>query len=174
MTHPDDEKLAIETAAMDLFNYAIDREDTRILMARLPKEGDAQRNTVEYELQILKIITVGWSIAYHVERPSVRNYLAEHYWAAVQGLSGSLSSAAGLMAGRQIDYFQVLKDRLNIYVEAMKENPQATEPAAVIGPEFAKVCADMDDVHTIIAGSRMFAAVVAGVRQYLDQSGLRS
>lgn len=174
MKQSEDEKSAIDTAAADLFNYAVDRQDTKILMARLPKEGDAQRNTVEYELQILKIITVGWSIAYHVEKTSARNCLAERYWTAVQGLSGSVSSEAGLMAGRQIDYFQVLKDRLNMYVEAMNRNPHANEPAAVIGPEFARVCADMDDVYTIMTGSRMFAAVVAGVRQYLDQSGLLS
>lgn len=170
----EDEKSAIETAAVDLFNYAVDRQDTRILMDRLPTEGEAQRNTVEYELQILKIITVGWSIAYYVEGPSARNCLSERYWTAVQGLSGSLSCAAGLMAGRKIDYFQVLKDRLNMYVEAMNRNPHAGEPAAVIGSEFARVCADTDDVHTIMTGSRMFAAVVAGVRQYLDQSGLMS
>jgi hypothetical protein len=163
---------AIETAALDLFNYAVDREDVKILMARLPTEGEAKRNTVEYELQILKIIGVGWSIAYHVERPSLRNQLAEHYWTAVQGLSQSLSSAAGLMVGQQIDYFQILKDRLNLYVEAMGRKPNASEPAVVIGPEFARICGNADDVYTVVTGSRMFSAVIAGVRQYLDQSGL--
>lgn len=163
---------AIEKAALDLIHYAVDREDVKTLMGRLPASGEAIRNTVEYELQILKIIGVGWSIAYCVEDPSVRNRLAEQYWSAVQGLSETLSNAAGLMAGRQVDYFQVLKDRLNSYVEAMSQRPDASEPSAVIGPVFARNCGREDDVYTIVTGSRMFASVIGEVCKYLDQSGL--
>ena len=34
-----------------------------------------------------------------------------------------------------LDYFQILKDRLDMYVAALTEKPDVTEPAAVIGPE---------------------------------------
>ncbi|MFO7970550.1 MAG: hypothetical protein R6U40_02230 [Desulfobacterales bacterium] len=46
---------------------AIDPEDVRALMAYLLKESDIQRDKVENELQVLKIITVGWSISYYLE-----------------------------------------------------------------------------------------------------------
>ena len=54
----------IEQAAEDLFNYAIDREDVKLLMANLAEQADVKRTTVEYELPILKIISVGWSLSY--------------------------------------------------------------------------------------------------------------
>lgn len=55
-------------AATDLFDFAVDREDTKALMARLPADTAANRVAVEYELQALRIISVGWSISYYLER----------------------------------------------------------------------------------------------------------
>ena len=56
----------IEQAAEDLFNYAIDREDVKWLMGNLAKEADIKWTSVEYELPILKIISVGWSLSYYL------------------------------------------------------------------------------------------------------------
>ena len=60
-------KSPVEQAGEDLFNFAIERDDTKWLMARLPAAADIKPATVEYELQILKIISVGWSISYFLE-----------------------------------------------------------------------------------------------------------
>jgi hypothetical protein len=60
-----DKKTEIEKAGEALFNFAVDREDVKALVANLPEETDIQGVTVEYELQILKIISVGWSISYY-------------------------------------------------------------------------------------------------------------
>ena len=128
----------IEKAGEDLLSFAIDREDVKWLMAQLPEEAEIKLGTVEYELQILKIISVGWSISYYLENSSHKNQLLELYWNAVYELSQSISSTAGLMIDNDIDYFQILKDRLDMYVDAMAKKPDATEPAAVIGPEFAR------------------------------------
>ena len=49
----------IEQAGEDLFNFAIDREDIKRFMEHLAEEADIKRATVEYELQILKMISVG-------------------------------------------------------------------------------------------------------------------
>ena len=62
MEYPEEKKSDIEKVRDDLFNFAIDRGDIKWLMERLPNEANVKRNTVEYELQILKIISVGWSI----------------------------------------------------------------------------------------------------------------
>jgi len=53
------EKTAVEQAGEDLFKFAFDREDVKILMGRLPEKAPTIRNTVEYELQILKIVSTG-------------------------------------------------------------------------------------------------------------------
>lgn len=160
------EKTAVEQAGEDLFKFAFDREDVKILMGRLPEKAPTIRNTVEYELQILKIISIGWSISYFLENYPYKNQITESYWKAVHELSTSLSSSTELMIGKDINYFQIIKDRLDLYVNAMKKRPDVTEPEIIIGPEFAGICKDEDDVFTVMTGSRMFTAALASVKEY--------
>lgn len=158
----------IEQAGDDLFNFAVDRQDVKTLIAHLHDEVQCKPATIEYELQILKIISVGWAVSFYLENKRHKDALAEVFWNAVHGFAESLSETTGLMTGRDIDYFQILKDRLDTYVAALSEKPEATEPAAVIGVEFARACGNVDDVFTIMAGSRMFIAAVGSVKEYLE------
>lgn len=162
------QKPAVEQAGEDLFNFAIDREDVKTLLAALPIDSDIERSKVEYELGILRIISVGWSISYFLEHSPHKNRLAELYWKAVQEVSQSISSTAGLMVGNDIDYFQILKDRLNMYVDAMRQKPDAPAPAGVIGPEFAGACGNINNVYAVLAGTKMFIATVASVKACLE------
>ena len=59
MKNGEREKSGIERAGEELFNFAVDREDVKTLMAYLPAQAHIERGKVEYELQLLKII---WSI----------------------------------------------------------------------------------------------------------------
>jgi hypothetical protein len=77
------------------------------------------------------------------------------------------------MIGQDIDYFQILKDRLNMYVDAMADNPGATDPAAVIGPEFSKACGNAENIFTFMTGSKMFISTTSKVKQYLETIKLR-
>lgn len=162
------QKSAVEQAGEDLFNFAVDREDVKTLLAALPSESDLERGKVEYELGILKIISVGWSISYFLEHSPHKSRLAELYWNAVQEVSQSISSTAGLMVGKDIDYFQILKDRLDMYVEAMRDRPDASGPAGVIGPAFARACGDVNNVYAALTGAKMFIATVGSVKAYLE------
>jgi hypothetical protein len=121
----------------------------------------------------LRIISVGWSIAYFLEHSPHKSQLAELYWKAVQEFSQSISSAAGLMIGKDIDYFQILKARLDMYVEAMREKPNAPQPAVVIGPVFARACGNQKDVYTVLTGTKMFIATVGSVKEYFEAIKLR-
>jgi hypothetical protein len=166
-------KSSIEQAAEDLFNFAVDREDVKTVLAVVPKQADVEIGKVEYELGILRIISVGWSISYFLEHSPYKDRLAQVYWKAVQEFSRSISASAGLMIGKEIDYFQVLKDRLNKYVEAMRQKPRASEPAVVIGPEFANACGNVNDVYAVMAGTRMFITTVGTVKTYLQTIELK-
>ncbi|MBS3809158.1 MAG: hypothetical protein KGY38_03250 [Desulfobacterales bacterium] len=161
------EKSAIEKAGQDLFNFAVDREEVKELMAQLPESADIDRTAVEYELPLLKIIAVGWSVAYLLENSSHKNSLMQAYWSAVQQFSQSLSETAGLMTGQDIDYFDVVKQRFETYLAAMNSSRDAREPAAVIGPEFARACGNADDTFTVLIGSRMFMGTFNSVKEYL-------
>ncbi|MFC1515336.1 hypothetical protein ACFL7E_01110 [Thermodesulfobacteriota bacterium] len=166
-------KSKIEAAGDDLFNFAVDREDIKTLMAHLPETADIKRVTVEYELQILKLITVGWAISYCLENSPLKSQLIELYWAAVFEFSKNLSETTELMTGHEIDYFETLKDRLDTYLDALNRKPDAPEAVVVIGPEFARACGNVDDVFTVMTGSRMFTFTIGGVKEYLEAIKLR-
>jgi len=133
MEKPEKKKTEIEQAGEDLFNFAIDREDIKWLISQLPEATDIVRSKVEYELQILKIISVGWSIPYFLENSPQKTRLLELFWTSVQEFSKSLNETTELMTGQDIDYFQILKDRLDMYMKALSKTPGEQEPSAVIG-----------------------------------------
>ncbi|MFP3981435.1 MAG: hypothetical protein ACLFUY_08580 [Desulfobacterales bacterium] len=172
MNQQDHEKSAVEKAGEDLFNFAVDREDVKELMGQLPESADIAPTTVEYELPVLKIISAGWSAAYLLENSPHKTPLMETYWNAVQQFSRSLSETAGLMTGQDINYFDVVKKRFDTYLAAMNANPEAKDPAAIIGPEFARACGNADDVFTVLIGSRMFVGTLNCVREYLKAFSL--
>lgn len=152
----------------DLLNFAVDRDDIKWLMERLPEEANIDRNAVEYELQILKIISVGWSISYYLEDHPLKHPLLESFWMAIYEFSQRLSTTTGLMIGKDIDYFQILKDRLDMYVNALSRHPDEAEPAPVIGREFARTCGNIDDLFTFMIGSKMFLSATGRVSEYLE------
>ena len=173
MEKEDTQKSPIEVVGEDLFNFAIDREDLKWLMDHLPPEAEIKRTTVEYELPILKIITVGWSISYYLPDSAQRQKLMQLYWNALNDFSRDLGQTMEYIIGQDIDYFQVLKDRLDMYVTAMADHPDAAEPAIVIGTEFAKTCGNVKDLFTFMTGSKMFISAAGRVKQYLEAIKLR-
>ena len=166
-------KSELKKAGEDLLDFAVDREDVNWLMDRLPVEADVKRVTVEYELQILKIIGVGWSLSYYLANSPQKTALLELYWNSINEFSLGISTTTAYMIGQDIDYFQILKDRLDMYVAALAENPDAPEPALVIGPEFARICGNVDDIFTFMTGSKMFISTINKVKSYLEAIKLR-
>jgi hypothetical protein len=161
-------KSEIESICADLFNYAIDREDIKYLIALLPWESTIKRSKADYELQILKIITVGWTLSYQLQDHPLKEILTERFWLAMQEFSHNLSETTSLMIGQDINYFDTLKQRLDKYVAAISDHPEATEPAPVIGTAFARCCGDKNDLFVFMTGSKMFLSATSRVKQYLE------
>ncbi len=171
MPKPQARQEELEQAMADLLDYAFDREDVKYLLARLPREAPVTPAKVEYELQILKIVTVGWSLSYHLH-PALRPALPEFFWQSVRRLAAGLSQTTGRIIGQPVDYFAVLKERFETYRAALAADPGAAEPARVIGPEFARVCGRAEDLFAFMAGSKMFISATGRVEQYLRALGL--
>ena len=169
---PAEDRSPLAQAGEDLFAYAIDREDIKWSLAHLPAVSPVDRTAVEYELQILKIVSVGWSVNYCLAHSPYKEPLQQRYWSAVQTFAHGLSQTTGLLIGQEIDYFQALKDRLDAYIDALGRRPQASEPAVAIGPAFAQRCNLPGDLFTASAGARMFNSAIARVRAYLEATGL--
>ena len=161
-------KTGLQQAGDALFNFAVDREDVKLLVGQLSGEAKCKAAAVEYELQLLKIIATGWLTSFFLEKYPQRDQLLEIFWRLIHEFSANLSRTTGLMTGCDIDYFQILKERLDLYVAALKAKTEMVEPAAVIGPEFAGFCGDADDIFTVMTGSRMFILTAARIKNYLD------
>ena len=168
MEKPEKPKSQMEKVCEDLFNYAIEREDIKWLIAHLADEADVNRATVEYELPILKIISVGWSLSYYLPNSPQKDELSNLYWTAINNFSKELSTTTEMMTGQKIDYFEILKERLDIYVKALEQHPDAQDPATIVGPEFARACGNANDIFTFMTGSKMFMSAIGRVKEYLE------
>jgi len=161
------ENVSLKTASENLVNYAVNRDDLKLILASLPGEAKTILVKIEYELQILKIVSVGWAISFCMETDPNKDKLSETFWVSINEFSKSLSEVTGLMIGKDLDYFQILKERLDEYVKALELSQNIEEPATVIGPAFAGFCGDETNVFAILAGSKIFLAAINAVREYL-------
>jgi len=159
-----------EQTAHALFDFSINREDVKYLLEQPPTDHKISRDTMEYELQMLKIITTGWSISFYLADHPMKMEIAESYWDHVHNFSDTITSTTELTMGKKLDYFNALKDRLDAYLDSLKEITKDTDPLNVIGPEFAKFCGDKDDVFAILTGSKLFALTLKRVRDYLEET----
>jgi hypothetical protein len=160
--------VGIADAAETLLDFSIDRHDLDILLGSLPESAGIDRVRVEYEMQILKILSVGWSLSFFMEDSAVKRTLTETFWTAVQEFSRKLSLASSASLNREFDYFAILKERLDTYLEALKGRTETRDLATVMGPAFSAVCGEKDNAVAILCGSKMFHLAVSGVRHYLE------
>ncbi len=167
MATAENEKADLEKACENLVNFSVDRDDLNRILAMLPEDEAISRVTVEYEIPLLKIVSVGWAIAYFMENRPEKQALLESFWAAIDKFSRDLSSVTALTVGADIDYFNMIKERMDTYVQALNLQPDAKDPAAVIGPTFAGICNAPDNIHVVMTGNRVFNTGIIGVKEYL-------
>ena len=161
-------KQEVERISQDLFNYAIDREDVAWLVHSHSEHSRVDSSTLEYELQILKIVGTGWNVMYAMENSPYKESVSGLFWSAVHKFSANISEDAGNLAGKKIDYFQTLKDRLEMYIKALKDNSSEKDPAKPVGEAFAAQCGYLDDLYAFMAGAKMFSSISMMVQQYFE------
>ncbi|MCP3941482.1 MAG: hypothetical protein GY710_08380 [Desulfobacteraceae bacterium] len=162
--------LTVKELAQDLTNFALDRTDLKDLLCAIPNKNDLNIVAVEYELGILKILSVGWAISFFMATTDKnKQVLSELFWQMVQKISQDISTLTQTTTGAQLDYFSILKERLAIYVKQIQENPdQASNPALIMGPAFAKVCGSPDDAIAILTGTKIFTLTLGAVKEYIN------
>ncbi|KPA17684.1 cytoplasmic protein [Candidatus Magnetomorum sp. HK-1] len=157
-----------EQVGKSLFEFSIDREDIKWLLEQQADDSKIPPNTIEYELQLLKIISVGWSISFYLVDHPLKDAIAEFYWHHIQSFSETIASTTELTIGKKIDYFSILKERLDTYVDALKRITADSDPLKIVGPEFANFCGNKDDVFSVLTGSKLFATTLNRVKEYLE------
>jgi hypothetical protein len=168
MTFSVQHPVSIQEIGESLANFSLDRESVLFAMSRLPDDPSINRVAIEYEIQLLKILSVGWAISYFLEDHLEKTPLIQKFWDVLFEFSKNLSSVTSLTIGKEVDYFRALKERIDIYLKALAEVPLVKDPASVIGPTFAGLCGNTDNVHVIMAGNRIFRLSLEGVKQFLE------
>ena len=168
------ESLTIEALAENLATFAINRDELKMLIQAIPENMGLDLTAVEYELQILKILSAGWAISFYMPEGEYKIKLVQFFWDHIKEISNSISNLTGTGTGREIDYFAILKERLDLYLQAMEKIPEGcNDPSCVMGPAFASACKSDNNVAAILTGTKMFTMSLGGVREYLDTVEIR-
>ena len=162
--------LYIQKFGENLSTFAINRDDIKELINAIPKTKNLNLTTIEYELQILKIISVGWAISFYMPQSDKnKKPLSGIYWTHIRDISQNISSLTGTTTGQQIDYFDILKERLDKYVAILQEAPEkASGTSSIIGANFAELCNSENDAAAVLTGTKMFTLTIGAVKEYLD------
>ncbi len=159
-------EVTLQKMCENLASFAVDREDIKQLLTTLPSDEAINPVSVEYELQLLKIISAGWSINVYMDGKPEKELLSENFWLIIREFSKGLSETLNLMSGADVDYFDTLKERLNTYLSTM-ENAGSGEPVQVVGPEFARLCGSPENAFVTLNGARIFHLTATSVEEYI-------
>ncbi|MCF6248178.1 MAG: hypothetical protein L3J69_12585 [Desulfobacula sp.] len=161
--------LTPDKLAENLATFAIDRTDLKALLSAIPEDSSVNRTTIEYELQLLKILSVGWAISFFMPATDKnKDQVTQIFWNTIQEISKNISTLTQTSTGQNINYFEIIKERLNLYLAAMQKDPAETQnPAAVMGPIFAGICKAKDDAVAILTGTKMFTLTLGAVKEYI-------
>ncbi len=162
--------ISLQQAAQELATFAIDRTDLKNLLVAIPDNNSLNMTTIEYELQILKILSVGWAISFYLAVTDKNKApITQMFWESIREISQNISTLTETTTGKNLDYFKILKQKLNTYLEIMKEKPEESQnPANIMGPAFAKMCDNENDAMAILTGTKMFTLTLGAVKEYLD------
>jgi hypothetical protein len=164
------EKISVEQLGKNLSTFAIDRTDLKQLLSAIPENSGLNLTTIEYELQILKILSVGWAVSFYMASTDKNKaVLTEIFWESIREISQNISTLTETTTGQKIDYFEILKQRINRYLEILEEKPdEAQNPASLMGPAFAIICDCENNAIAILTGTKMFTLTLGGVKEYLN------
>ena len=97
--------------------------------------------------------------------------LTQIFWDHIRETSNNISTLTKTTTGQDINYFDILKQRLDTYLATMRGNPdEAQNPANIMGPAFAAVCNSNSENESIVIliGTKMFTLTLGAVKEYLN------
>jgi hypothetical protein len=154
-----------------LLNIAVNQRETKADISGVRSEEAVNWVAVEYEMQMMRIVAVGWAISYYSSEAPAPENLAETFWEGVRAYCAAVSSMTEPVLGSGADYFGTVRQRLDHYVQVMAHFPDIADPAQVIGPTFAKLCGCGEDAAVIGLGRRVFSRCLARVQRCLNEDG---
>jgi len=167
MSPPSEGPISAKQLAHRLLNIAVNQRETKADLSAVRNDEPLNWIAVEYEMQLLRIVAVGWAVAYFGDQARGPEGLAEAYWEGVQTYGSAVSAMTQPVLGSGADYFGTVRQRLDHYVQVMTHFSNVTDPARVIGPTFAKLSGCEASEAVIRLGGRVFSRCLARVQQLL-------
>ncbi|MCW7755125.1 hypothetical protein OOT00_14145 [Desulfobotulus sp. H1] len=164
-----EEKETMQELSESLVAYATHSKDILPFVEALPEESRIARPTMEYEMRMLKILSVGWGLAFILSDHPARIELSEAFWHRISSLSKEIDEICKA-SGTEIDYFAALRKRLDIYVSALSGAKDPGDPGIEVGSCYAELCGDAEDTYALVAGRRVFTGVLSSLHEYLKDS----
>ena len=161
-------KNEIKKICENLSAFAIDRADLKSILFLIEKKQAVNLVTVEYELALLRIISVGWSLSVNLENHPEKDAFALCFWSLIRELSKDITDISFMTAGESIDYFNIVKQRFDQYLKSLDKSIKKSDPASAIGPVFAEICKEKNNPFVIISGAKIFNLAVSSVKEYLE------
>jgi hypothetical protein len=161
-------EITVSQACQILLDYSVNRDELNEILQGFPEDIEINRVAIEYELQLLKIIFVGWALSYYAHQHPHKHALLETFWNGVRELATGLSTASSVSTGQDLDYFSIIAERLNNYLKVLEEASEDTPSASVVAFHFSKQCGHEGEPYTLIAGQKMFHFAVGGVKHYIE------
>lgn len=163
----------VQEAADVLCEFSFDKTDIKPLWENYPSIEEKERVAFEYELQLLKIISVGWGLSYITGKSAFKENLADLFWKRIKDTASSLSQIAASTMGKEVDYFQAITERFEFYINVISGASETQTPGSVISQAFAAICKKEDDPYTVIAAKRVFNMSLTGVTAYMESVEIR-
>ena len=92
--------LTVDQVAENLSAFAIDRADIKSLLGTIPEGHPINLNRLEYELAILKILSVGWALAFFMPATDVnKTPLTQAFWEQIREISNNVSTLTETTTG---------------------------------------------------------------------------
>ena len=165
--------VTVAAAGENFVNFSFDRDPIKPLIDNIPPESGINPVAMEYEIQLLKVLTVGWAISYFMADHARKDAMAQTFWQGVRAFSANLSAVASCNVGKAIDYFGALQQRVDIYVGALQHLPETGDPGAVIGATFAQMCGNQLQRYLVLSGKAIFNMSIVSVKSYLESVDLQ-
>lgn len=160
--------VTVEKLAENLSLFAIDRTDLKELIKTLPPGHELNVTTLEYELQLLRILSVGWALSFFMPDSETKKNLTLLFWETIREIAKNISNLTETTTGQPIDYFGILKQRMDTYLGMMQQQAkEVPDPAAIIGPVFADACGAPEDAVAVLTGTKMFNMCLSSVKEYI-------
>ena len=103
------EPITMDQLAENLATFAINRDDLKAFLHAMPPDDTVNRTCVEYELQILKILTVGWAISFYMKNERLKKEVNQRFWNDIREIARNISQLTETTTGQCVDYFSILK-----------------------------------------------------------------